>query len=81
FPTPPPASISVPSQSVPPQSFITRTQRFVEENHRLILIGCAVAASAGAGYYLYNRSSESDRPGPSGSASGKKTKKNKKKKG
>ncbi|WWD20858.1 hypothetical protein CI109_105335 [Kwoniella shandongensis] len=69
LPTPPPASIPVPNIPVsaapaPPSSLVTRTQRFIEENQRLILLGCAVLAASGAGYYLYNRSDK-----PSGSSS------------
>ncbi|KAK8850687.1 hypothetical protein IAR55_004607 [Kwoniella newhampshirensis] len=100
LPTPPPASIPVPNvpitapRSAPPSSLVNRTQRFLEENQRLILLGCAVLAASGAGYYLYNRSSGSDKPGPSSpassssgggvagsSASSKKNKKKKKKSG
>ncbi|WVR08724.1 hypothetical protein IAU60_005782 [Kwoniella sp. DSM 27419] len=75
-PIAPPASIPVPSVPVsapiPPasasQTLLTRTQKFVEENQRLILLGCAVLAASGAGYYLYsNRSGGS---GSSGSAKG-----------
>ncbi|WVQ86257.1 hypothetical protein IAT38_008425 [Cryptococcus sp. DSM 104549] len=86
-PTPPPASLPVPNipaphAAAPPASLLTRTQKFVEENQRLILLGCAVLAATGAGYYLYNRP---DKPGPSspssGASSAKKNKKKKKKGG
>ena len=71
------------STPTPPTSLLTRAQRFVEENQRLILLGAAVAASAGAGYYLYaTRSSSSRGPGSPGPSTGsRKSKKNKKKKG
>jgi import receptor subunit TOM70 len=78
------ASIPVPASApAPPSSILTRTQRFIEENQRLILLGCAVLAASGAGYYLYSRSG--DKPGPSSpggaSAAKKKNKKSKKKGG
>jgi import receptor subunit TOM70 len=85
-PLPPPqAQFSIPTPpapaTAPSQSFLTKTQRFIEENQRLILLGCAVAAAGGAGYYLYNR--PSDKPtGSSGSGSSptsSQKKKNKKK--
>ncbi|KAK4689665.1 hypothetical protein P7C73_g431, partial [Tremellales sp. Uapishka_1] len=85
LPTPPPTSIppagSVPIQ--PPPAFLTRSQKFIEEN-RLLLLGCAVVAAGGAGYYLYSSrqpgSSSSDPSPPSSSSSSKKKKNNKKKK-
>ncbi|GFZ51338.1 72 kDa mitochondrial outer membrane protein [Saitozyma sp. JCM 24511] len=96
YPIPPSAGATVPlsaptsaplpvpaSALAPPSSILTRTQRFIEENQRLILLGCAVLAASGAGYYLYSRSG--DKPGPSSpggaSAAKKKNKKSKKKGG
>jgi import receptor subunit TOM70 len=66
---------------------LSRTQKFIEDNQKLLILGAAVAVSAGAGYYLYNRSSDG-KPGSSGSSSssstgaaaGAKKNKNKKKK-
>ena len=73
IPTPPPPT------TAPSQSFLTKTQRFIEENQRLILLGCAVAAAGGAGYYLYNR--PTDKPsGSSGSSPTSSSKKKNKKK-
>ena len=66
----PPAAVVVPA---PPSSLFTRTQRFIEENQRLILLGCAILAASGTGYYLYNRPSSSSSSGGrdgAGSASG-----------
>ncbi|ODN99615.1 mitochondrial outer membrane 72K protein [Cryptococcus wingfieldii CBS 7118] len=85
LPTPPPPSIPAPSAPLPastlapPPSLLSRTQKFVEENQRLILLGCAVLAATGAGYYFYSRP---DAPGPSSPAGGESAskKKNKKKK-
>lgn len=55
-PVAPPAAIpasSLPPTSVaPPNSLVTRTQRWVEENKYLVL-GAAVVAAGGMGYYLY----------------------------
>jgi import receptor subunit TOM70 len=72
---------------MPPQSLLTKTQRFIEENQRILLLGCAVAAATG-GYYLYSRSPSSNttsdgKPGSSSSSSSgsKKNKKKKNKKG
>ena len=64
-------------------SMLGRAQKFIEENQRIILLGCAVAVSAGAGYYIYSsRSSPLGGPGsPGPSTSSKKSKKSKKKKG
>jgi len=80
IPTPP-----APATTAPSQSFLTKTQRFIEENQRLILLGCAVAAAGGAGYYLYNRpsdkSSGSSGSGSSSTSSSKKKNKKKNKKG
>nr|ODN82370.1 mitochondrial outer membrane 72K protein [Cryptococcus depauperatus CBS 7841] len=81
IPTPPPASIPTPSvplhtASASSPSLLSRTQKFVEENQRLIILGCAVLAATSAGYYLYSRS---DKPGASSAAPGS-SKKNKKKK-
>lgn len=88
LPTPPPTSLP-PSNSIPipqpPSSLLTRSQKFIEENQRLILLGCAVAAASGAGYYLYTRSSGDGGPSTSSessssaSARGKKAKRSKKK--
>ncbi|KAL7420897.1 TOM (translocase of outer membrane) complex component [Cryptotrichosporon argae] len=70
----------------PPQSLLTRAQRFVEDNHRVLLLGAAVAAASGAGYYLYTRGAGSEPgtggagPGAAGGASAAAAKKNKKKK-
>ena len=91
---PPQASVPVPVAipaaapvAVPPQGLLARTQRFVEDNQKIILIGAAVAVGAGAGYYLYNRSSDgpggsssSARDSAGASGSSKKSKKSKKKK-
>jgi import receptor subunit TOM70 len=90
-PLPPPQaqfSVPVPPPSAPTvnQSILTKTQRFIEENQRLILLGCAVAAAGGAGYYLYNRSSNDSKPSsgssstPGSSSSSKKKNKKKNKK-
>lgn len=65
------------------QGFVSRAQRFIEDNQKAILIGCGVAAAAGAGYYLYTqRGSGSSGPssGSSGSAPASGSSKNKKKK-
>jgi len=89
FPAAPPAPstplVPVPSHAAaPPQSLLTRSQKFIEENQKLLLIGAAVAVSAGAGYYLYNRTAPG---GPSaggkeiGGGAKSSKKKNKKKKG
>lgn len=72
----PPHNPTIPTPST---SFLTKTQKFVEEN-RLLVLGAAVLAASGAGYYLYTRSPGSG----SGSSEGKKggyNKKNKKRKG
>jgi len=85
-PLPPPqAQFSVPTPpthaTVPSQSLLTKTQRFIEENQRLILLGCAVAAAGGAGYYLYNRPPSSDsKPDSSSTGSSSSSKKKNKKK-
>ncbi|WRT70870.1 uncharacterized protein IL334_007869 [Kwoniella shivajii] len=69
-PIAPPASIPVPSQPIaPPTSLLTRSQKFIEENQRLILLGCAVLAASGAGYYLYSNRSIGGGSGGSSSAS------------
>ncbi|WWD07113.1 hypothetical protein V865_005210 [Kwoniella europaea PYCC6329] len=71
-PIAPPAHIVTPSQPIAAPStsasggLLTRTQKFIEENQRLILLGCAVLAASGAGYYLY--STRSSGAGPSGDA-------------
>nr|XP_019050831.1 mitochondrial outer membrane 72K protein [Kwoniella bestiolae CBS 10118]OCF29761.1 mitochondrial outer membrane 72K protein [Kwoniella bestiolae CBS 10118] len=91
-PIAPPAHIATPSQPIaPPPSaggLLTRTQKFIEENQRLILLGCAVLAASGAGYYLYSTrnsgpsgdaGSSSSASAPGGSSSSKKNKKKKKK--
>lgn len=82
-----PPAAPAPSVNVPSQSILSKTQRFIEDNQRAILIGCGVLAVSGAGYYLYNRngtplggSDDGNKPGGSSSAS-KKKKKNKKKGG
>ena len=64
-------------------SMLGRAQKFLEENQKVILLGCAVAVSAGAGYYIYSgRSSPLSGPGsPGPSTSSKKSRKSKKKKG
>lgn len=84
LPTAPPTSIPTPSASVsptsPPSSLLTRTQKFIEENQRLILLGCAVLAATGAGYYLYSRPDKSSPSTPTAAPS-KKNKKKKKKGG
>ncbi|OWZ75289.1 mitochondrial outer membrane 72K protein [Cryptococcus neoformans Bt85] len=84
LPTAPPTSIPTPSASVsptsPPSSLLTRTQKFIEENQRLILLGCAVLAATGAGYYLYSRPHKSSPSTPTAAPS-KKNKKKKKKGG
>lgn len=90
FPAAPPNPstplVPVPSSASP--SILSRTQKFIEDNQKLLILGAAVAVSAGAGYYLYNRTSDG-KPGSSGSSSSsstgaaagaKKSKKNKKKK-
>lgn len=78
-----PVPTSTPSHAIPPQSLLTKTQRFIEENQRILLLGCAVAAATG-GYYLYSRSpsanSTSDGKPGSSSSSSSSAKKNKKKK-
>lgn len=81
FSVPPPAP--APAVNVPSQSFLSKTQRFIEENQRLIILGCAVAAASGAGYYLYSRNSgPSSGSAAAGGDNGKSAskKKNKKKK-
>ena len=60
---------------------LTRTQRFIEDNQKLILLGCAVAASAGVGYYLYTSRQSSSPPGSPGPSGSKRSKRSKKKKG
>jgi import receptor subunit TOM70 len=90
-PYPVPTSSDLPPspvvQAAPTQSILTRTQRFIEENQRLILLGCAVLAAGGAGYYLYSRSGDKAGPSTPGSAGSgstagaKKSKKKSKKKG
>lgn len=79
-----PPAAAAPAVHVPSQSLLTKTQRFIEENQRLIILGCAVAAASGVGYMLYNRNSgPSTGSSPSiGGESGKSAskKKNKKKK-
>ena len=75
-------------------SLVARTQRWIEDNQRLLLLGAAVAAAGGVGWDLYNKPSSSSRkPGSSsgsadssaaagegGAAGAAKKKKNKKKK-
>lgn len=74
FPAAPPNPstplVPVPSHATPaaPSSIISRTQKFIEDNQKLLILGAAVAVGAGAGYYLYNRPSPRD--GSSGSGSG-----------
>jgi import receptor subunit TOM70 len=67
---------------------LTKTQRFIEDNQKALLIGCGVLAVSGAGYYLYNRngsplggSDDGNKAGGSSSSASKKKKKNKKKGG
>ncbi|WWC65177.1 uncharacterized protein I303_107791 [Kwoniella dejecticola CBS 10117] len=78
-PIAPPAHIVTPSQpsvpvSVPvsapsaPSSLLSRSQKFIEENQRLILLGCAVLAASGAGYYLYSSRSGGSAGGSSSSS-------------
>ena len=83
-----PPAASAPPVNVPSQSFLTKTQRFIEDNQKSILIGCGVLAVSGAGYYLYNRngsplggSDDNAKSGGSSSSASKKKKKNKKKGG
>lgn len=76
----PPAADLVPLP--PPPGLMERATKFVEENQKLILVGCGVVAAAGAGYYIYSSRSAGG-PGPSGSSSApgeKPSGKNKKKK-
>lgn len=83
------SSSSAPTFTSP--SLVARTQRWIEDNQRLLLLGAAVAAAGGVGWYLYNKPS-GRRPGSAGpgsaaadgsaeaGASGAAKKKNKKKK-
>ena len=69
--SPPPTSspgIVVPQNLTPPQSFLLRSQRFLEDNWVPILIGCGVLSLAGVGYY-YNLQNEG-RDGEQGSSGG-----------
>ena len=63
-----------PPGAIPPPTLLSRTTRYIEE-HRLLILGCAVLAASGAGYYLYSSRSV---PGPS--SAGTKGKKHRKKK-
>ena len=77
FPAAPPNPstplIPVPASGAPisaaSPSLLSRTQKFIEDNQKLLILGAAVAVSAGAGYYLYNRQSDGSKPGASGSGS------------
>lgn len=40
-----------------PSSLVSRTQTWIEENQRLLILGACVAVVGGAGYLLYNRPS------------------------
>ncbi|WWC72734.1 uncharacterized protein I206_106698 [Kwoniella pini CBS 10737] len=71
-PIAPPAHIVTPSQPTlptPPSSILSRSQKFIEENQKLILLGCAVLAASGAGYYLYSNRSTNSSDGSSSSSS------------
>jgi import receptor subunit TOM70 len=48
---------------------VARTQRWIEDNQRILLLGAAVAAAGGVGWYLYNKPSSFRGSGKGGSAS------------
>lgn len=66
----PPPSANAPTLNAPPSTLITRTQKWIEENQRLLILGAAVAVVGGAGYLLYNRPPPRSTGGRGGSGSG-----------
>ena len=59
------ASSSSPQFASP--SLVARTQRWIEDNQRILLLGAAVATAGGIGWYLYNKPSSSSSRGKPGS--------------
>lgn len=86
---PPLSGVPVPPVQPPsaPSTLIHRTQKWIEENQRLLILGATLAVVGGAGYLLYNRpparsagTGDSEK-GSSGGEGSTTSKKNKKKKG
>jgi import receptor subunit TOM70 len=72
--TPPPTITSG-----PPSTLFVRTQKWIEDNQRLLILGAAVAVVSGAGYLLYTKPSQKpSTPGSGEKATGEKKKKKKK---
>lgn len=66
YATPPPIPTGGPSATL-----LARTQRWIEDNQKILILGAAVAVVSGAGYLLYNRpTSRGSTPGSGGSESG-----------
>lgn len=91
---PPLSGAQIPSQPLlqPPSSasstLIHRTQKWIEENQRLLILGATLAVVGGAGYLLYNRppaprsgGGDSEKAGSGEGSTTAASKKNKKKKG